>query len=190
MADLFWIRELKVCYRRKVSENHPQIYGFSLFTYYGKYLSKFLMIGLSLLCDDILIFLSILSFRIKNYFWIYYIFVWEHDSVFAFRMSVYLLLAMLLAKQYSIESLPCLQWYNVLFQIYIVVISWQYYQCYVTVLFLSGSLKYYFISFKFLMLYYHIFNNYLDNTYLVDFGAFHKSLYIFSIFNFSPQPLK
>lgn len=80
MADLFWIRELKVCYRRKVPENHPQIYGFSLFTYYGKYLSKFLMIGLSLLCDGILIFLSILSFRIKNYFWIYYIFVWEHDS--------------------------------------------------------------------------------------------------------------
>lgn len=59
-----------------MSENHPQIYDFSFLTYYyGKYLSKFLMTGLSLLCDGILIFLSVLSFGIKNYFWIYCIFV-------------------------------------------------------------------------------------------------------------------
>ena len=52
-----------------MSENHPQIYDFSFLTYYyGKYLSKFLMTGLSLLCDGILIFLSVLSFGIKNYF--------------------------------------------------------------------------------------------------------------------------
>lgn len=53
---------------------------FLFWHYYGKYLSKFLMTGLSLLCDGILIFLSVLSFGIKNYFWIYCIFVWAHDS--------------------------------------------------------------------------------------------------------------
>ena len=35
------------------------------------------------------------------------------------------------------------------------------------------------------MLYYHIFNNYLDNTYLAGFGAFHKFLYFL---NFNPPP--